>query len=134
MINLSNTTAQVLAPGQSITFDIVPFKSGCAEYHREGSSAAVLKCPCAIYEIEFGANIGATAAGVAQLSVMLDGEALKEGTMLSQTAAAGNLNSVSRPGIKVKNTGGNGRISVTNTGTTTVNVGVGALLSIKRVA
>ncbi len=134
MMNLSNTTDQDIAPGQSITFDVVPLHSGCAEYHREGSSAAVLKCNCSIYEIDFSANIGATAPGVAQLSVMLDGEPLVEGTMISTTAAAGDLNNVARPGIRVKNTGGNVRISVTNTGTTTVTVAKGALLSIKRVS
>lgn len=133
MINVSNTIAQQLQPGQSITFDLVPLHTGCAEYHREGSAVVSLKCQGSIYEIDFSANIGASAPGIAQLSVMLDGEALLEGTMISQTAAAGDLNNVARPGIRVKNTGGV-RISVSNTGTTAVTVAPGALLSIKRVS
>lgn len=34
MIELSNTADQVLTAGQSITFDKVLLKTGCAECHR----------------------------------------------------------------------------------------------------
>ena len=34
MIQVSNSTTQTLAPGQSLTFDSVLLKSGCAEAHR----------------------------------------------------------------------------------------------------
>lgn len=132
MITVSNTTDQTLAPGESITFDLVTFHSGCAEYHRNGSSSIVLKCLNGTYNVDFSTNVGATAQGVAQLSVMLDGEALVGGTMISTTAAAGDLNNVAKPGLKVRNTGGD-RISVTNTGTTTVTIPAkAALLSVKR--
>lgn len=135
MINLSNTTEQTLAPGQSITFDLVPLHTGrCAERHREGSSLVTLGINGAIYEIDFSANIGGTAAGAVQLSIMLDGEPLREGTMISTTAAAGDLNNVAKPGVKVRNCDCGGRISVQNTGTTELTVGVGSLLSIKRIA
>lgn len=135
MINLSNTTAQTLAAGQSITFDLVPIHTGCCECHREGSSLVSIKGQRSIFDIDFSANIGATAQGVAQISVMLDGEALREGTMISTTAAAGDLNNVSVSGIKVRNCGCNcSRISVTNTGTTEITVDEGSLLAIKRVA
>ena len=51
----------------------------------------------AIYEIDFGANIGAdVAAGVAQLDIVLNGAPLTETTMLSTTDAIGDLNNVSR--------------------------------------
>lgn len=133
MITVSNTTEQTLAPGQSITFDLVTFRSGCgAEYHRSGSGSIVLKCLGGTYNIDFSTNVGATAQGVAQLSVMLDGEALIGGTMISTTAAAGDLNNVAKPGLKVRNSGGN-RVSITNTGTTTVTIPAkSALLSVKR--
>lgn len=134
MINLSNTTEQTLAADQSITFDLVPLHTGRCERHRDGSSIVTLGMNGAIYEIDFSANIGGTAAGAVQLSVMLDGEPLREGTMISTTAAAGDLNNVAKPGIKIRNCDCCGRISVQNTGTTELTVGVGSLLSIKRIA
>ena len=135
MINLSNDDDLTLAAGQSITFDLVPLKTGRCEYHRAGSAVVSLNGCGNIFEIDFSANIGATAPGVAQLSIMLDGEALVEGTMISTTAAAGDLNNVAKPGIRVRNVNcTSSRVSVQNTGTTEITVGKGSLLSIKRVA
>lgn len=135
MINLSNNTDQTLAADQSITFDLVPLKTGRCEYHRQGSSSVALNGGGNIFEIDFSANIGATAQGVAQLSIMLDGEPIKESIMISTTAAAGDLNNVAKPGVRVRNVGcTSSRISVQNTGTTEITVGAGSLLSIKRVA
>ena len=57
MIELSNTTAQTIAPGQSLTFDTVILKSGCAETHRTNSGIVTLRAKCAIYEVHFAANI-----------------------------------------------------------------------------
>lgn len=140
MINLSSTTDLTLAAGESITFDLVTLKSGRCEFHRAGSATVVLNgssrnaCQAPIFEIDFSANIGATAPGVAQLSIMLDGEALREGVMQSTTAAAGDLNNVAKPGIKIRNVGCSGAvISVKNTGTTEITVN-SPLLAVKRVA
>lgn len=41
MISLSNTTAQTLTPGQSITFNTVVLHTGCAECHRANTSFAI---------------------------------------------------------------------------------------------
>ena len=66
MISLSNTTAQTLTPGQSITFNTVVLHTGCAECHRANTSSVKLRAK-GIYDVHFSANIGATVAGAAQL-------------------------------------------------------------------
>ena len=135
MIVLSNTIAQTLAPGQSLTFDTVMMHTGCAECHRNNSGAVILRAEKAIYEIQFGANIGAEAPGDAQLSIGVSGVPLPETTMISATAAAGDLNNVSAD-TAVRTCCGSGGESVviTNTGTTTITVGANPCLFIKRVA
>lgn len=131
MISLSNTTAQTLEPGQSITFNIVILHTGCGECHRNNSSSVKLKAR-GIYEVSFSANIGATAAGAAQLSIQAGGDTLPESTMISTTAAAGDLNNVAKT-IPIKNCCDDyDRITVTNTGTTTVTVGTNPVLFISR--
>lgn len=131
MISLSNTTAQTLTPGQSITFNTVVLHTGCAECHRANTSSVKLRAK-GIYDVHFSANIGATVAGVAQLSIQLGGDTVNESTMISTTAAAGDLNNVSTA-IPVRNCCDDyDRITVTNTGTTTVTVGANPVLFVSR--
>ena len=114
MISLSNTTAQTLTPGQSITFNTVVLHTGCAECHRANTSSVKLRAK-GIYDVHFSANIGATVAGAAQLSIQLGGDTVNESTMISTTAAAGDLNNVSTA-IPVRNCCDDyDRITVTNT-------------------
>ena len=71
-------------------------------------------------------------AGVAQLSIQAGGDTLPESTMISTTAAAGDLNNVAKT-IPIKNCCDDyDRITVTNTGTTTVTVGAYPILFISR--
>lgn len=134
MIELSNTTAQTLTTGQAITFDRVMFKTGCGECHRTASSSVKLRAN-GTYEIAFSGNIGADAAATAaQLTIQLGGENLFDGTMISTTAVVGNLNNVSKT-IGVRNCCGDyDRITIVNTGASTVTVGAGSSLFIKRVS
>lgn len=134
MINLGTVASQVLAPGQSVLFDLTVLHTGCAEYHRNGSGAVSLMKSGAIYNVDFSADIGAAAPGTAQLSVMVDGEPTRDGAMTSVTAAAGDLNSVAKPGVKVcVPCDCCVKVSVENTGDTTVTV-ANPLLSVSRVA
>lgn len=137
MISLSNTTEQVLAPGQSITFNLVLLHTGCcprAERHRT-NSANVELVRGDIFEIDFSANIAGEAAGAIQLSVALNGEALPESTMISTPAAANELNNVARPGIRVRRLGCSDTVSVRNTGTENIILPANSsLLAIKRIA
>lgn len=134
MIELSNTTALTLEPGQTITFDKVLLKTGCGECHRANTGSVKL-CGKGTYVISFSANIGATTESTAaQLTLMLGGEALSGATMVSTTAAAGDLNAVSKT-IPVKNCCCDyDRITVQNTGTSTVTVDAGCSLFVRRVS
>ena len=137
MIILSNSIAQTLAPGQSLTFDITTLHTGCAECHRSGSGSVGLRANNGIYNVSFRANIGSTTAATdAQLAIQMGGSPLLETTMLSATTTAGDLNNVSCE-TAVSTcccNGGGGAIAVTNTGTTTITVGANPCLFIKRVA
>lgn len=134
MIELSNTAAQTIAPGQSLTFDTVLLKTGCAEAHRTNSGIVTLKADCAVYEIHFAANISATAAGTAQLAISLDGEPLIETTMINTISTAGDPDNAATATLVKTGCGCCGKISVTNTGTTSVIVSANPALFVKRVA
>lgn len=134
MIELSNTTAQTLAPGQSLTFDTVILKSGGGEAHRTNSGIVTLKANCAIYEIHFAANISGTAAGAVQLAITLDGEPLPETTMINTVTTAGDPNNVATATLVRTGCGCCGRIAVTNTGTSDAIVSANPSLFVKRVA
>lgn len=134
MIELSNTAAQTIAPGQSLTFDTVLLKTGCAEAHRSNSGIVTLKADCAVYEIHFAANISATAAGTAQLAISLDGEPLIETTMINTISTAGDPDNAATATLVKTGCGCCGKISVTNTGTTSVIVSANSALFVKRVA
>lgn len=131
MISLSNTTAQTLEPGQSITFNTVLLHSGCAECHRPNTSSVKLRAK-GIYDIHFSANIAATAVGIAQLSIQIGGDTLNESTMIVTTTTANSLNNVATA-VPVKNCCDDfDRVTVTNTGSTAVLVGENPVLFISR--
>lgn len=133
MIILTNSVSQELAPGQSLTFDTVILHTGCAECHRVGSGAVVLRMQQAIYDIDLSANIGATAPGVANITVFLNGSPMNETSMNSVTAAAGDVNNVSRSTAVRTCCCGPETIIVTNNGETSVVIEE-PLLKIRRVA
>ena len=134
MIELSTTTALELSPGQAITFNSIPLKTGCAECTLMGTGSVKLRAN-GVYVVSFIANIGATAATTAaQLAIQIGGVTIPESTMISETAAAGDLNNVATP-IPIRNCCCDyDRITVVNTGTSTVNVGTGATLFVRRVS
>lgn len=134
MIVLSNSVAQVLAPGQSATFDIVVSHTGNAECFRKNSGAVRLRCRNAIYGVHCGSNIGSVEAGEAQIAICFDGSPLLETTMISQTATAGDLNNVSRDTSVNTCCCNGGAITVVNTGTTSINFGANSILRIGRIA
>ncbi len=135
MIILSNSIAQTVLPGQSLSFDTSILKTGCAECHRAGSGAVNLTAKNSIYEIKFTGNIGATAEGTAQLAISANGSPLDETTMISQTAAAGDLNNVGcDTALKTCCCNACESITVINTGTNELNIGSDPCLFIKRIA
>jgi len=123
VIILTNTVSQELAPGQSLTFNLRVLHTGKCECFREGSGAVVLGQRNAIYDVDFSANIGATvAAGVAQLAIASNGSPLVETTMISTTAAVGDLNNVAKHTAIKTCCCGPESITIINTGETTVVV------------
>lgn len=132
MIILSNSIAQTLQPGQSATFDTIVVKTGCAECYRPGSGVVNLRFKDSLYDISFNGNIGATTADAAQLSIAYDNSPMLETTMISQTAAAGDLNNVGASTAVKTMCCDCSAISVVNTGTTVVNLGERCCLKIGR--
>lgn len=134
MIILTNTASQELAPGQSLTFNLVVLHTGKCECFREGSGTVILGQRNAIYEIDFSANIGSTtAATAAQLNIMSNASPIVETTMISTTATVGNLNNVGKHTAIHTCCCSPESITITNTGETTVVVENPSLF-IKRVA
>lgn len=134
MIQLSNSTAQTLAPGQSLTFDSVLLKSGCAETHRVNSSIVTLRANCGIYEIHFTGNVSAPSASPVQLALQLDGETLPETIMNEEITTPGVGQNVAAATLIRTGCGCCGRVAVVNTGTTTLSVIANTSFFIKRVA
>lgn len=134
MIILSNTTAQTLTPGQSITFNTVVLHTGVGECHRPGTNSVKMKAS-GIYELYFGGNIGTTEAdGIAEIAIQVGGETLPETRMVSETAAAGGVNNVSAKTAFKNCCCDYDRVTVTNTGTSTINIDENPCLFIKRLS
>lgn len=134
MLVLSNSIDQTILPGQAVIFDVVVLHTGCSECYRKNSAMARLAAKGGTYEVSFGGNIGATEVGEAQLAIQYDGAPLTETTMVSQTAAAGDLNNVFNSTYVRTGMCEGGVITVANTGTTSVNVRAQGHLQIKRVS
>lgn len=132
MIVVSNLTDQTLQPGQSLIFDRLVQKSGCGECFRLGSN--FIKLRGSLYELSFSGNIGAVAPGPAQVSIQVGGSTLTETTAISQTAAAGDLNSVSKDTAYSNCCCDFDRVTITNTGTAAITVRAGFTLKAVRKA
>ena len=131
MIVLSNTTAQTLTPGQSITFNDTILHTGCAECHRNNTGSIKLRANGA-YEVSFSGNVSRpTAATQVQLTVQLGGANLPETQMISTPSAASSLNNVSTSTIVKNCCGDYDRITVVNTGATDINIVSNPVITIK---
>jgi len=133
MLILTNTASQELAPGQIVIFNLSVLHTGKWECYRDGSGSVGLRAQNAIYEVNFSADIGATAPGVAELSIVMVNSPLPETTMTSTTAAAGDLNNVAKTTAVKTCCCSSEFITVANTGTTTITV-ANPSLYIKRTA
>lgn len=134
MIILSNTTAQVVQPGQAITFNTVVLHTGCGECHRPGTSSVKMKAN-GIYELSFSGNIGSTVEGTtAFLALAVGGEVLPESRMVTETSTADELNNVATK-TAIKNCCCDyDRVTVVNTGINPVNIGENPSFFVKRVS
>ena len=129
MYQLTTTTEQTLAPGQSVVFNQVLYRTGCKVSHRANSSIVTLEPICGVYDVRVHGNVSGTAAGTTQLQIMREGEGLPETIMYAQIATPDEFENVSAETL----IGVCGRccqsIAVTNTSATeTVIVAAGANL------
>lgn len=131
MIILSNSIAQTVLPGQSVMFDTVVLKHGNTEMHRPNSPAITCCNKGCAYKLDFCGNIGATAAATqAQINIAYDQAPLPETTAISVTAADGDLNNVAVNTVVRNDCCCCGRISVINTGTTSITIGANPKLQV----
>lgn len=133
MTVVSNTTAQTLQPGESITFDVVVLQTGSAECFRVGTSSVKMKTN-GIYDVIFTGNVAAlTAATTVNLMITMGDDRLPETAMTATSTAAGDVNNVAG-GTKIKNDCCDyDRLRVTNVGTVPVVVAANSRFDIKRV-
>lgn len=132
MIVLSNTTAQTLAVGESITFNLVVLHTGNGECHRANTKSVKLR-QFGIYDVSFNGNVSvATAGGQAILAIQAGGETLPETTIISTSSAAGEVNNVAAR-TRVKNCCCDyDRLTVTNIGTEAVTVEANSSFNVRR--
>ena len=134
MIELSNSVAQVVQPGQAVTFDQVLTKCGSAEcFNKQIPTSVKLTAKCGQYMVEFSGNISGPEAGVpVQQALAIGGAPLKETVMVSTPSAANAFNNVST-GTNIANKCCDlNRISVVNTGTVPVLLSANMNLRILR--
>lgn len=136
MISLSNTSAQTLAPGQTLTFNNVIFKSRCgSESWRNGTGLVKMRSDCGIYEIVFNANVtGATAGAAVQVGMSLSGAALPETTAVYTPAAANAIGHISTSTIVKNSCGDYDSVSIVNNGTNPVIISANANIFVRRIA
>lgn len=134
MIRLINSAPVTLAAGEALPFDLTALHTGCgrSERHQAGSSVTRL-LQSGYYQAFFTANVGAVAAGVAQISMQVDGETVPGGTAISTTAAAGDLNNVAIVQPIYNLCCDRNQVTIVNTGTEAITIGAGASLFIKRI-
>lgn len=89
MIELINTAVQTVPIGQSVVYNAVAARGGCAERHREGSAQVTLLKP-GRYLVTFSGNIAVPTGetvGEISLAMTYDGEVLGGSTMRVTPAA-----------------------------------------------
>ena len=132
MIELTNTAAQTVLPGQVVAFNKVKLHTGCGECYRDGSNSVKLRAN-GVFDVEFSGNIAsATADTPVQLAIAQGGIALPETVMVSTPNGANEYNNVAT-GTFVQNCCGDfDRITVVNTGTVPVLLSANMNLRIAR--
>lgn len=89
MIELINTAVQTVPVGQSVVYNAVAARGGCAERHRQGSAQVTLLKP-GRYLVSFSGNIAVPTGetvGEISLGLVYDGEILG-GSLMRVTPAA----------------------------------------------
>lgn len=137
MIQLSNTTALTLTPGETATFDSVLYNScnNRNEFFMLGTGS--ISVVPGTYEVSFGGNLGATAATTAiQVAISYNGTPIAGGTIeTSPGATIGDPNAVYRSRvIKVPCAMRGATFSITNpSASVEVVIDPGSVFSVRRI-
>ena len=136
MIVLSNSTELTIQPGQSVPFDEIIMKTlNGAECFRNGGSSVKMCARGGIYRLSFSGNVGGTTAATpVQLQLQVSESNLPETIMISTPAAVGDLNNVAKETYFRTCCCDPDSVSVTNTGTEPVILGIGSSFAVSRVA
>ena len=95
MINAINVPAQIVQPGQNVTFASDSIKTNCSVRHTAGSGLFSIRKP-GLYNVFFQANILATeAAQDVQLALEISGEAIGNALAHDTLTAVGDYRSAS---------------------------------------
>ena len=134
MIELTNSVAQVVQPGQSVAFNTVVLHTGCGECYRRNTPSIKLRAN-GIYEVAFSGNItGATPTTPVQLAIALGGIALPETVMVSTPATANAFNNVATSTFVQNTCGDFDRVTVVNSGTEPVTISANMKFSVRRLS
>lgn len=135
MIELTNTVAQTIQPGQAVTFNKVLAHTECGEcFDNRVPFSVKLRAQNGIYKVEFSGNIASPTAGSpVQLAVALGAVGLPETVMVATSSVANAFNNVGTGTYVKNNCCDNDRITVINTGTTPVLLSANMNLRIRRV-
>lgn len=133
MVQLSNSAAITLTPGQTATFDKISINSGNCTCYRNFSSAVKMSSR-GTYLIMFSGNISGAAAGTpVQLAFAIGGTPVPQSTMISTPAAANDVNNVSKQLYYPNCCDDFDRVAVINNGTVDVTIAPNATFSVKKV-
>lgn len=134
MLSLTNSISQSPLSGQALTFDTVLINSGCAECFQKDTGVPQLVMRNAMYEIDFSCNVSASAEGLVEAALAINGTAIPYSLMQTSIAAADNVAMISRK-LRVKTCCCPESISVLNMSASTVTPSFSEpVLNIKRVA
>lgn len=130
MVVLSNTAAQTLQPGQTLTFDRLGTHSGCGECARSGGPVGLRFN--GTYRIAFHGNVtGATAGEPVELSISVGGAPLAETEMIYTPAAADAVGNVGTE-TYLSTCGSGNNVTVVNTGDNPITVSPNTALTVIR--
>lgn len=124
MTELTNNASQTVLPGQPVVFNTIVTSTGCDTCCSRLTNSVKMR-QNGRYIISFSGNItNPTTAGVSvQLSIALGGTALPEGAMISTPGAVNTLNNVSKT-LGIANCCCDfDRVTVINSGATSLVVG-----------
>lgn len=148
MIVLSNSAAQVIPVGGTVTFNLEVAHTGCdengcrgAEYHRQGSGVVRLRgrnnrCnQKSIFDLSFNGNVTSGTAGTeVQLAMAIDGTPLAETTMIETIGTADSYQNLGARTYLSVCPGEDVTLTVVNTGSTALTLDANAALTARRVA